>query len=304
LTAGGSPASRARLVAAFAAVYVVWGSTYLAIRYGVETIPPFLMVGSRFLISGALLVWWSRVTGAEKPDRSHWRAAAITGVLLLCGGNGSVAWAEQRVPSGITALLVAVVTLWMVLIDWLRPGGTRPRLSMFLGVALGMGGLYLLVRPDAHARGLAVDVAGATVLMLGSLSWAAGSIYSRYGAHPRSAALTTGMQMLVGGAVLVLMSLAAGELPRFDIRGISLASALGWLYLVTFGSLVGFTAYIYLLRATTPAKAATYAYVNPLVAVFLGWAVAGESITTRTVVAAGVILSGVAIITLTRTDEH
>jgi drug/metabolite transporter (DMT)-like permease len=294
---------RSRLLAAFAAVYIVWGSTYLAIRYGVETIPPFLMGGSRFLVSGAILVAWARLRGERKASPRAWRDATIAGVLMLCGGNGAVAWAEQRVASSIAALLVAVVPLWMVLIDWLRPHGTRPRLSAIAGIVVGLGGLYLLVGSDAVSGGGGAEPVGSIVLILGSLAWAAGSIYSRYGAHPQSAALTTGMQMLGGSVGLMLLSLVSGEIHEFRPSAVSNASAVGWLYLVTFGSLVGFTAYIYLLRVTTPAKAATYAYVNPLVAVFLGWAIAGEPITMRTLIAAAVILAGVAMITLGQTIE-
>src|SRR6266567_1885321 len=149
----GERASRPQLLAAFAAVYVVWGSTYLAIRYGVETIPPFFMVGSRFLVSGALLLAWARFRGEPRADGRQWRDAVIAGVLLLCGGNGAVAWAEQRVPSGIAALIVAVVPLWMVLIDWVRPGGVRPHASVMLGIAMGLGGLYLLVGRGALSSG-------------------------------------------------------------------------------------------------------------------------------------------------------
>ncbi len=297
-------ASRARLIAAFAAVYIVWGSTYLAIRYGVETIPPFLMVGSRFLVSGLLLIAWVWLRGSERPTPRHWRAATITGLLLLCGGNGSVALAERHVPSSIAALLVAVVPLWMVLIDWLRPGGVRPKASVWIGVGVGLAGLYLLVGPDLTSSRNSATVYGAAVLMAGSLSWAAGSVYSRYGQNPKSASLATGMQMLCGAVGLMIMSVATGELRGFHLSQVSTASALGWVYLVTMGSLVGFTAYTYLLQATTPAKAATYAYVNPLVAVFLGWAVAGERITARTLIAAGVILGGVALITLGRTTQR
>ena len=294
---------RSRLLAAFAAVYIVWGSTYLAIRYSVETIPPFLMGGSRFLVSGAVLVAWARLRGAPKPSARAWRDATIAGALMLCGGNGAVAWAEQRVASSIAALLVAVVPLWMVLIDWLRPHGTRPRLGAVMGIAIGLAGLYLLIGPDAVSGGGGAEAIGSIVLILGSLSWAAGSIYSRYGTQPPSAALTTGMQMLGGSVGLILLSLVVGEFRDFRPSAVSTASTLGWLYLVTFGSLVGFTAYIYLLRVTTPAKAATYAYVNPLVAVFLGWAIAGEPITARTLIAAAVILAGVAMITLGQAAE-
>lgn len=290
---------RSHLIAAFAAVYVVWGSTYLAIRYGVESIPPFALAATRFLVSGALLYAWARWRGSSAPTRRQWRDAAIAGVFMLTGGNGAVVWAEQRVPSGIAALLAATVPLWMVLIDWLRPRGRRPTRAVLAGVLIGLCGLVLLVwQPNAKDSGGAVDALGAAVLVAGSLMWAIGSVYNRHGDHPGSAPMSTAMQMFGGGAALLLLALATGEVAHFSMATVTRASALGWLYLVVFGSLLGFTAYIYLLRATTPAKASTYAYVNPLVAVVLGWAIASEPITWRTIVAAGVILVGVALITI------
>jgi drug/metabolite transporter (DMT)-like permease len=282
---------------AFAAVYVVWGSTYLAIKYAVQTIPPFLMGGSRFLVSGAILYLWARWRGAPAPSRREWRDSAIVGALLLCGGNGAVGWAEQRVPSGITALLVASVPLWMVVLDWLRPHGKRPHFIVALGLVIGLAGVAVLAIPGSSAVGRA-DGFGAAMLVLGSISWAAGSIYSRHGAHPASAEMTTGLQMITGSGALFVVSLLAGEPSRFQVATVTSSSLLGWMYLVTFGSLVGFTAYVYLLRETTPAKATTYAYVNPVVAVILGWAIAGEPISARTIVAAAIIIASVAIITI------
>jgi drug/metabolite transporter (DMT)-like permease len=282
---------------AFAAVYIVWGSTYLAIRYAVQTIPPFLMGGSRFLVSGAILFLWARARGAPVPSRREWRDSAVVGALLLCGGNGAVGWAEQRVPSGITALLVASVPLWMVVLDWVRPHGKRPHLIVALGLVVGLGGVAVLAVPGSSGVG-PVDAVGAAMLVLGSISWAAGSIYSRQGAHPASAEMTTGLQMITGSAALFVVSLLAGEPARFHTSAVTGSSLLGWLYLVTFGSLVGFTAYVYLLRETTPAKATTYAYVNPVVAVILGWAIAGEPISARTILAAAIIIASVAIITI------
>jgi drug/metabolite transporter (DMT)-like permease len=282
---------------AFAAVYIVWGSTYLAIKYAVQTIPPYLMAGARFFVSGLILYAWARSRGSPKPTRREWRDSAIVGALLLCGGNGAVGWAEQRVPSGITALLVASVPLWMVLLDWLRPHGRRPHLIVALGLIIGLLGVAVLAVPGSTSSG-GVDVAGAVMLLFGSISWAAGSIYSRHGAHPASAEMTTGLQMITGSAALFVVSLLAGEPSHFHPSAISGASLLGWTYLVTFGALVGFTAYVYLLRETTPAKATTYAYVNPVVAVMLGWAVAGEPISGRTIIAAAIIIASVAIITI------
>jgi drug/metabolite transporter (DMT)-like permease len=292
-------ASRANVIAAFAAVYLIWGSTYLAIRYAVTTIPPFLMGGSRFLVAGLLLYGFTRLRGAARPTGAQWRAALVTGVLLLVGGNGAVIWSEQHVASGLVALIVAIVPLWMVIFDWARPGGVRPPPAVFVGLGLGLVGLALLIGPDAMARGPSrLDVGAALVPVVGAMLWALGSIFSRYAPRPSSAQMATGMQMLMGGATFLVVSVIAGEPSRFSVHGVTTPSVMGWLYLVTFGSLLGFTAYIYLLGATTPAKASTYAYVNPVVAVLLGWAVAGEPFTPRMAVAAAIILSAVALITL------
>ncbi|HEX6600681.1 MAG TPA: EamA family transporter [Gemmatimonadaceae bacterium] len=293
---------RTRLLAAFAAVYVIWGSTYLAIRFAVETLPPLLMAGARFTIAGLLLLLWSRlVQHAERPSRTDWRTGLMSGALLLLGGNGAVVWAETRVPSGIAALLVAVVPLWMVLLDWLRPGGRRPAAPVFVGLALGLVGLGLLVGPDAlHGGDGAVSTVGALVLMAGSLSWAVGSLLTKQAPRPTTSINGSGTQMFAGGLCLLAAGTLVGELTRLDLGHVTPRSLLGFLYLVTFGSLVGFTAYFYLLSHTTAARASTYAYVNPVVAVLLGWAFAHEPLTMRTMLAAAVILAGVAIITVAR----
>jgi drug/metabolite transporter (DMT)-like permease len=292
---------KAKLLLAFASVYVVWGSTYLAIKFAVETIPPYLKGSARFIVSGLILYAWARARGAPRPSRREWRDAAIVGTLLLAGGNGAVGWAEQKVPSGITALLVASVPLWMVLIDWARPSGKRPRGLVIGGLLLGLVGVGVLAAPgmDGSSRTGSMTV-GAIALVLGSISWAAGSIYGRHSARPESGEMATGLQMLTGSVALAFIGAATGELGRFHFAAVTSRSFLGWAYLVTFGSLIGFTAYIYLLKATTPAKATTYAYVNPIVAVLLGWAVAGEAITARTLAAAGIILASVAVISLAR----
>ena len=295
---------RARLIAAFAAVYIVWGSTYLAIRFAVETLPPLLMAGARFALAGAILLVWSRLhSGEPAPTRLDWRTGLVSGGLLLVGGNGLVVWAEQRVPSGITALLVAVVPLWMVLLDWLRPRGRRPHPLVFVGLALGLGGLAMLVGPSAGGGGDKTDLTGAILLVVASLSWAAGSLYTQHAPKASSGMNGSATQMLAGGAVLIVAGLLSGEASQLDLTHASTRSILGFFYLVSFGSLLGYTAYIYLLGHTSAAKASTYAYVNPVVAVFLGWALAHEAVTTRTVVAAAVILAGVAIITVAR-DPH
>jgi drug/metabolite transporter (DMT)-like permease len=297
---------KTRVLGALLSVYVVWGSTYLAIRYAVESIPPFLMSGVRFVIAGGILYVWARRRGSPAPSRSAWKAAVVTGVLMLFAGNGAVVWAEQLVPSSLVALIVAIVPLWMVLLDWFLPGGKRPTLAVSSGLILGLVGLALLIGPDAlrgAGSGPSPTLIATFVPVAGSLFWAIGSIYSGRAARPASASLATGIQMLAGGAAFLLVALLTGEPARFHLSQVSTGAVLGFLYLLTFGSLVGFTAYIYLLGATTPAIAATYAYVNPVVAVLLGWAVAGETLTARTLTAAAVILGGVAMITFARSSS-
>ncbi|HJR68289.1 MAG TPA: EamA family transporter [Gemmatimonadaceae bacterium] len=288
--------SRTRIALAFAAVYLVWGSTYLAILYAIETIPPFLMAGTRFLVAGGILYLWARLTGAMRPSKAQWMATAITGILMLAVGNGAVTWSEQRIPSGLAALFVATVALWMVLLEFLRKNGTRPTRLSILGLLLGFGGVAVLVGPAALTNARDLDVLAALVLIGASLSWAAGSVYSRVLARPSSAAVGSGMQMLAGGVVLTIVGLSSGELGQFDVADVTTRSALSIAYLIVFGSLVGFTAYSWLLRVCTPAAVATYAYVNPMVAMFLGWLIAGEEFSPRMIIAAAIILSGVALI--------
>ena len=285
-----------RLIGAFLAVYLIWGSTYLAIAMAIETLPPLLMAGVRFLIAGGVLFAWAAWRTGTWPTVREWRSAAIVGALLLLGGNGAVVMAEQRVASGAVALLVATVPLWMVLLAWLWKGGRRPDWSICTGIALGLVGIGALVGPDALGAGK-VDAIGAVTVLGGSLAWATGSIYARSAELPRSPLVATGMEMLAGGAALLIVGLATGELATTRLDLVTARSALAFWYLVVFGSLVGFTAYVWLLKATTPARAATYAYVNPIVAVLLGWAFAGEPLTARTMLSAFVVLTAVALIT-------
>jgi drug/metabolite transporter (DMT)-like permease len=300
LNDGRTRVSRAQIIAAFASIYLVWGSTYLAIRYAVETIPPFLMGGMRFVISGGLLYLWARSRGAPRPMGLHWRNAVIAGGFLLLGGNGAVVWAEQFVPSGLTALLVSILPFWLVIIEWVRPPHRRPSGPVLVGLVLGFIGIIVLVGPSDLGGHGDVSSLGALVLILGSLSWAIGSFWSRDAQLPESGLLTTGMEMLGGGALLLIVGALSGEISRFDIHHISSASAAGLVYLITFGSLLGFTSYIWLLDKVSPARLGTYAYVNPIVAVFLGWAIAGERLSIRTAVAAAIVICAVAIITTAR----
>jgi drug/metabolite transporter (DMT)-like permease len=289
---------RALVIAAFAAVYVIWGSTYLFIHFAVSELPPFLVGAVRFLVAGSILTLWAHLRDDPRPTGRQARTAAIGGLFLLTVGNGAVVWAVQRVPSGITALIVATLPVWMVLIEWARPGGVRPRAGVFAGIALGLAGIALLLDPGALGGGERVDIGGALVLCLGSMAWAAGSIFMRHFPMPRSARAGNGIQMLAGGAGLALLGLSVGEASQVDVAGASARALLSVLYLMIFGSLIGFTAYTYILRVSTPARVSTYAYVNPLVAVFLGWMFAGEAVTGRTLAAAAVILASVAVVTI------
>lgn len=294
-------ASRAQIAAAFASIYLIWGSTYLAIRYAVETIPPFIMGGTRFLVSGALLYLWAQSRGAAPPTRINWRNATMAGGFLLLGGNGAVVWAEQFMPSGLTALLVSILPFWLVIIEWVRPPGQRPSGAIILGLVLGFAGIVVLVGPSEFGGHEDVSLLGTLVLILGSLSWAIGSFWSRDADLPTSGLLTTGMEMLAGGVLMLIVGALTGELARLDLHQVSRASMTGLLYLITFGSLIGFTSYIWLLDKVSPARLGTYAYVNPIVAVLLGWVIAGEKLSARTAVAASVVICGVALITIART---
>jgi len=277
---------------ALAAVYVIWGSTYLGIRFAIETLPPFAMAGVRFVISGLLLYGWARWRGAPRPEPIHWRSATIVGACLLLVGNGGVAWAEQRVDSGLAALLVATEPVWIVALLWLGPGGRRPGPRVALGLGLGLAGLFLLVRPGGEG----IDPVGAAALIVASLCWAWGSLYGRRAPLPKSALLTTGMQMLAGGVLLLGVSALTGEPARLELDEVSLKSMLAMGYLVV-GGLIAFTSYSWLMRTTSPVLVSTHAYVNPVVAVLLGWAFASEPLTAGMLQAAAVILTGVALIT-------
>jgi drug/metabolite transporter (DMT)-like permease len=292
--------SRLAVALGFAAIYLIWGSTYLAIRFGVETIPPFLMAATRFAVPGAVIYAWLRHRGEPAPTRAQWRQAFVVGALMLLGGNGLVTWAEQWVPSGLAALIIASVPLWMGAMNWLVEPGARPGARGVAGVLIGFAGVAFLVGPGGE---LAADrrlLLGAFALVLASASWAAGSLVARREHRPRSPFLATAMQMLGGSAALLVTGTLAGEWQRLDPTTISASSVLSLLYLMTFGSVIGLSAYVWLLHVTTPAKVSTYAYVNPVVAVFLGWALAGEAVTGHTVAAAVVIVISVVLITTER----
>jgi len=289
-------ASSKLLFLAFAAVYIIWGSTYFAILVGIETIPPLILAGARHLGAGLILYPVVRAKTGMQPHAAQWRTAIVSGVLLMLGGNGGVCWSEQRVPSGVAALLVATVCLWLVILEWLRPGGSRPGPRVIAGVLLGFAGLALLVGPAQLGGAKRVDLIGAAVLVAASFSWACGSLYSRHGALPASPFLGVAMQSLAGGAALWILAAFLGEWRAFHFSAVSLRSGVALVYLIVFGSGLGFTAYLYLLKNSTPSRVGTYALANPVVALFLGWALAGESVTLRTGLASLVILTAVLLV--------
>ncbi len=292
----GERASRALIIAAFGAVYLIWGSTYLGIKFAIETLPPFLMGGGRFLMAGAVLTIWALLSGEERPARAHWISAALIGGLLFLGGNGGVVWAEQYIPSGLTALLVATEPLWVVLINWVRPRGTSPSGKTMIGLLIGFAGIWLLTGSTGLAGSGGRSILGAVVVIAAAFSWALGSLYTQRARLPASPLLASGMQMVMGGALLTLAGTFSGEWARLASSSVSALSISAFVYLIIFGSIIAFTAYSWLLRTVSPTRAATYAYVNPVVAVILGWALAGEPLTTRVMLAAGVIVGSVVLI--------
>jgi drug/metabolite transporter (DMT)-like permease len=285
---------------AYAMVYMFWGSTFLAVRYAVETTPPLLLVALRQILAGIALYPLARLHSKEKTTPRQWLDGAIVGVLLIAGGNASISWAEARqTPSNVAAVLVATVPLWMAILDWLRPKGPRPTVRIAIGLLIGLAGVGLLVSPRdplLHTAGSAVNPICALVLFGGSLAWAAGSVFSRHLDMPKSPLLAAAIITLTGGAVLCVVALALGEGSQFHLQSVSLRSWLSLGYLVVFGSIIGYSAYAHLLAVEPAARVATYAYVNPMIAVILGWAVAGEKLSARMAVAAAVILAAVVMV--------
>lgn len=283
---------------AFAAIYVLWGSTYLAIRVMVESMPPLLSSGVRFVFAGAILYAWARWRGVPAPPRRLWTPAFLLGSLFFLVGNGGVSWAETRIPSGLTALLAATSPLFTVVFESTRGGWRRPPLRVVLGIVAGLCGVALLVTPGEIIGGAHADLLGAVAITASAIAWAGGSVLSHAMPLHKSPAMATGMTMLAGGILLLTAGLVAGEGSRVSPEMFDPKAVLAWAYLVVFGSLIGFSAFTYLLRVTTPQKVSTSAFVNPLVAVALGWAILGETVSARTLVAATIIIGGVVLIRL------
>ena len=288
------------IIVAFAALYVIWGSTYLGIFYAIQSIPPFLMAGSRLFIAGIIMYTIARVQGAARPTAISWRSSVIIGACLLLGGNGGVTISEKWVPTGLAALLVASVPIYIVLLGWLTNAAPRPSPMVWLGLLGGFVGVGVLVGPALINSGANPSqnhlALGMLILLVGSLAWSAGSLYSRTAKGSTSLFLAAGQQMICGGALLFALGLTLGEYRNLDPENITLRSAAAFVYLVLIGAIVGYTAYFWLLRNCDPAKVATYAYINPIVAVLLGTAFAGEHVTLRMLLAAGLIIGSVAVV--------
>jgi drug/metabolite transporter (DMT)-like permease len=255
------------------------------------------MAGTRFVIAGGILYVGMRLWGAERPTLQHWKSGVILGALLLLAGNGGVSWAELTVPSGITALVIAAVPLWILLVDWLRPGGRRPGKLVVVGLMVGFAGVTMIVGSRNSLGGHVVEPIGAVVLLFATLSWAIGSIYSRHAAKPSSALMAIATQMIAGGVLQLIFGALIGELNTFDVGKITSSSAWAFVYLTLIGSLVGFTAYVWLLQVSTPARVSTYAYVNPVIAVLLGSLVLNEAVPQSVAIAGVLVLAAVILIT-------
>lgn len=291
-----------RVTIAMGAIYLIWGSTYLAIRFAVETIPPFTMAAIRFLVPGLLLVGWRRLSGDPAPTPRQWFSSAYIGILLLLGGNGLLSWAEKRIDSGIASLLIATVPIWMVLIDTLLVSRNKVRPQVIIGLLTGFIGISILFGTGLwHSAYGQYDLLGLGVTLLAALLWSFGSVFSRVADLPSSPLLATGMEMLVGSAGLFLVGFATGEWRLFHLSSISLQSWMGLLYLIIAGSLGGFVAYTWLLRNAPITLVSTYAYVNPIVAIFLGYLFADERVTIRVVLAAGIIIGSIMLINKKKT---
>ncbi|MGH7453280.1 MAG: EamA family transporter [bacterium] len=292
-----------KLLAAFAAIYFIWGSTYLAIKYAIEAIPPFLMMGTRSLAAGSILYLWSRGRGDEKIKREHVIPIVIIGILFFLVGHGLLAWGQQRISSGSAALLVASEPLWIAVIEAFMVRGHKATSRTVIGLICGFVGISLLFAPWQKLGNHHVDSLSAFAILLGTLSWSLGAVYSRIAKLPKSPALAAGLQLIVGGFLLVASGLLMGEGSRLQLDALSLRSILGLTYLILFGSVITFTAYVWLLRMISATRVATHTYVNPVIAVFLGWAMAGEPLSLQTFVATSIIVISVYLV-LGRTKKE
>jgi len=278
------------------ALYIVWGSTYLGIRIAVETIPPFLHAAIRFFISGLIILVWQRAAGHQWPSLKQWKSCFIIGTLLLVGGNGVVAWAEKTIPSGIAALMIGTLPIFMVITEALRPGGVKPNWKAMLGLCIGFAGIYILVNPSSTLSGFTYDIAGVCALLIACFSWSIGSVYSKSAELPPSTFVATGAEMLMGSFGLLVMSLLTHEWQGWNVAAVSMNSIWALLYLIFIGSMIGFGSYIWLLKHAPISLVATYAYVNPIVAVLLGSWIANEPLGAHILLAATIIIGSVMLV--------
>lgn len=295
-----SDPQQARRYLAFFLIYFIWGSTYLAIRYAVQTIPPFLMAGMRFFVAGLVMYLFLRLRGVPSPSWGQWWRLGVVGVFLFLGGNGLVVWAEQYIESGLAALLVATLPLWLLVLDWLWAGGRPPQWMALTGIALGIAGTVILVGPqqllEAGALQNPIQVWAAAIVVFASVLWAIGSIYTKKFRQPASIFMSAACEMIGGGLALLAVSAWQREGVGFNVAEVSLVSFAGWSYLFVFGSMIAISAYVWLLQNATAASISTYAFVNPIVALILGWLIAGETVDARILTGAGIILAGVVLV--------
>lgn len=281
---------------AFGAIYIIWGSTYLAIRYAIETIPPFMMIGIRSLTAGSILYLISRFQSKEKIKRENILPLFTIGAMFFLVGHGLLAWAQQYVPSGMAAVLVASEPLWVFGIEWFFLNDTRVKLRGLLGLILGFGGIVYLIASTTGISTSDNNFLGSTLIIIGALSWSGGAVYSRVAKTPKSPALSSGIELIFGGILVLITSFIIGEASEFNLEQVSVRSLAGLLYLIIFGSVIAFGAYVWLLGHTSVTRISTHTYVNPVIAVFLGWLIANEQITTALIIATAIIIISVYLV--------
>ena len=285
---------------AFGIIYFVWGSTFYAIRVGVREVPPFLLAGIRFLISGAALYGWTRMRGEQGPSGKEWGSVAVLAVLIFVGDYGAVFWAEQRVASGLTAVMMATIPAFMALAEIFILGTQRLTVRLVAALAIGLGGVGVLVSRSLDLGGAPIDRMGAMVLIVGAVSWSIASALARKLPLPESKVVSSGVQMLAGGIFLTLISCVLGEYRNFRVENVSRGAWIALAYLIVAGSIIAFTAYVWLLHRESPTKVGTYAYVNPVVAVVLGYFLGGEELGLRAILGTMFVLVSVVVITTTK----
>lgn len=289
--------SRAVRLLCFAAIYFLWGASFLAIRVIVATVPPILAAGFRFLSAGVILFAWSQLRGHSSPKLREWRSALLLGVVMFACNYGPLFWAEQRVPSGVAAIISALIPVWIAIFEWTRSGSGIPG-KLMIGIACGLAGVIVLSLAPGSLHGQRMDLGGVVALLVGTLAWSLGTVWSRRLPLPKSKPTSAGIQMMLGGATLTIVSVLSGDAHRFSPAEVNLRVALSMAYLVIAASIVAFTAYIWLLGHEPATHVASYAYVNPVIAVLLGWSIAGEKLSIQIV--SGMVFVVIGVIAVLR----